>query len=210
MCVSPREKRGFWVCSFLSSLVERTLSRLTVVLSAGMLIIFAHEQATLGIQGRLCRFSRARVDRRRRDADRRGRAHDRVWPARPECAGRAGPLWLPRSRPTGISAGRAACTVPGCAPGCHGRQLRRRLYRVGGSWRRDLLVSRRHGDTARRHPAGRRRSRLVEQPGGRPRFDLDAPESDVVATMLRLAAGDMSEPALTKWLRQHLTPYPES
>lgn len=41
-------------------------------------------------------------------------------------------------------------------------------------------------------------------------FDLDAPESDVVTTMLSLAAGDLSERALAKWLRQHLTPYPES
>lgn len=41
-------------------------------------------------------------------------------------------------------------------------------------------------------------------------FDFDVPESDVVATMLRLAAGHLSEPALAKWLRQHLTPYPKS
>jgi death-on-curing protein len=39
-------------------------------------------------------------------------------------------------------------------------------------------------------------------------FDVDAQESDVVTTMLSLASGDLSERALAKWLRQHLTPYP--
>ncbi len=35
--------------------------------------------------------------------------------------------------------------------------------------------------------------------------DLDATEADVVTVMLRLAAGDISEPALAKWIRGHLT-----
>lgn len=41
------------------------------------------------------------------------------------------------------------------------------------------------------------------------RLDLEAPEDDVVATMVRLAAGDLSEAALAKWIRQHVQPYRE-
>lgn len=40
-------------------------------------------------------------------------------------------------------------------------------------------------------------------------LDLEAPEDDVVATMVRLAAGDLSEAALAKWIRQHVQPYRE-
>lgn len=41
-------------------------------------------------------------------------------------------------------------------------------------------------------------------------YDLDVPESDVVAVILRLASGEVTEAVLAKWLRRHLTPYPES
>jgi death on curing protein len=41
-------------------------------------------------------------------------------------------------------------------------------------------------------------------------FDLDAPEPDVVATMLKLAAGDLSEAGLAKWLRAHLVPHSDA
>ena len=39
--------------------------------------------------------------------------------------------------------------------------------------------------------------------------DLEAPEPEVVTVMLTLAAGDLSEAALAKWLRVHLVPQPE-
>ncbi len=39
-------------------------------------------------------------------------------------------------------------------------------------------------------------------------YDLEAPETEVVAVMLKLAAGDLSEAALAKWLKLHLVPYP--
>lgn len=39
--------------------------------------------------------------------------------------------------------------------------------------------------------------------------DLEAPEGDVVAVMLKLAAGELSEVALAKWLRVHLVPHHE-
>jgi death-on-curing protein len=41
-------------------------------------------------------------------------------------------------------------------------------------------------------------------------YDLVASEADVVAVVLELAAGDLSEPVLAKWLRQHLVAYPET
>jgi death on curing protein len=40
-------------------------------------------------------------------------------------------------------------------------------------------------------------------------YDLEAAEPDVVAVMLKLAAGELSEAALAKWLRVHLAPCPE-
>jgi len=40
-------------------------------------------------------------------------------------------------------------------------------------------------------------------------FDLEVPEADVVAVMLKLAAGELTEAALAKWLRVHLVPYPK-
>lgn len=40
-------------------------------------------------------------------------------------------------------------------------------------------------------------------------YDLEAPEAEVVAVMLKLAAGDLSEAALAKWLKLHLVPYSE-
>lgn len=39
--------------------------------------------------------------------------------------------------------------------------------------------------------------------------DLEAAEPDVVTVMLKLAAGELSEAALAKWLRVHLAPCPE-
>ena len=39
--------------------------------------------------------------------------------------------------------------------------------------------------------------------------DLDAPESEVVAMMLNLAAGGLSEVTLARWLRKYCGPYPE-
>ena len=40
-------------------------------------------------------------------------------------------------------------------------------------------------------------------------YDLEAPEGEVVATMVRLAAGDLTEAALARWLRQRVVPYRE-
>lgn len=40
-------------------------------------------------------------------------------------------------------------------------------------------------------------------------YDLEAPEPDVVTVTLKLAAGELSEAALTKWLRSHLVPHRE-
>ncbi|MCC7142267.1 MAG: type II toxin-antitoxin system death-on-curing family toxin [Candidatus Eisenbacteria bacterium] len=40
-------------------------------------------------------------------------------------------------------------------------------------------------------------------------FDLEAPEPNVVTVMLMVAAGDLSEAALAKWLRVHLVPQTE-
>ena len=40
--------------------------------------------------------------------------------------------------------------------------------------------------------------------------DLDAGEPDVVATVERLAAGRLSEAALTDWFREHIRPLPEA
>lgn len=37
-------------------------------------------------------------------------------------------------------------------------------------------------------------------------YDLEAPEGEVVATMVRLAAGDLTEAALARWLRQRVVP----
>ena len=37
-------------------------------------------------------------------------------------------------------------------------------------------------------------------------WDLDAPEIEVVSTMLAAAAGRCSEPELTEWLRKHIVP----
>ena len=37
--------------------------------------------------------------------------------------------------------------------------------------------------------------------------EIDAPEEQVVAVMLQLAAGRMNEPALAKWIRDHMTPH---
>jgi death on curing protein len=39
--------------------------------------------------------------------------------------------------------------------------------------------------------------------------DLEAPEAEVVTVMLKVAAGDLSEAALAKWLRVHLVPQTE-
>jgi death on curing protein len=39
--------------------------------------------------------------------------------------------------------------------------------------------------------------------------DLDAPEAEVVATMLKVASGDLTESALARWVREHLVPYVE-
>ena len=36
------------------------------------------------------------------------------------------------------------------------------------------------------------------------RFELDAPEPDVVAIMQGVAAGEVDEPALAQWVRDHL------
>jgi death-on-curing protein len=41
-------------------------------------------------------------------------------------------------------------------------------------------------------------------------WDLEAPEADVVAIMLALAAGRCSEAELVEWLRSHIFPYSES
>jgi death-on-curing protein len=41
-------------------------------------------------------------------------------------------------------------------------------------------------------------------------YDVEASEADVVAVVLKLAAGDLSERALAKWLREHLVAYPKS
>jgi death-on-curing protein len=35
---------------------------------------------------------------------------------------------------------------------------------------------------------------------------IDAPEEEVVATILSLASGDLDEPGLAAWLRDHVTP----
>lgn len=40
-------------------------------------------------------------------------------------------------------------------------------------------------------------------------FDLDAPEPSVVTLMLRLAAGELSEAVLAKWLRSHAVHHEE-
>jgi death on curing protein len=40
-------------------------------------------------------------------------------------------------------------------------------------------------------------------------YDLEAPEPDVVTVMLKVAAGELSEAALAKWLRVHLVLQPE-
>jgi death-on-curing protein len=39
------------------------------------------------------------------------------------------------------------------------------------------------------------------------RWDLDAPEPEVVRVMLAVAAGEMPEPALADWVRQHMTSF---
>ena len=39
--------------------------------------------------------------------------------------------------------------------------------------------------------------------------DLETSEADVVTLMLKLAAGELSEAALARWLRVHLSPYRE-
>jgi len=41
-------------------------------------------------------------------------------------------------------------------------------------------------------------------------LELDAPEPDVVATLLKLAAGELSEEELSKWLRAHVVPHSDS
>lgn len=38
-------------------------------------------------------------------------------------------------------------------------------------------------------------------------YELEAPEGEVVTTMLRLAGGQLSETALASWIRKHLVPY---
>jgi death on curing protein len=40
-------------------------------------------------------------------------------------------------------------------------------------------------------------------------YDLEASEPDVVTVILKLAAGELSEAALAKWLRIHLASCPE-
>jgi len=40
--------------------------------------------------------------------------------------------------------------------------------------------------------------------------EIDAPEEEVVALMLKLATGRLSEAALAKWIRLHLIPYTDS
>jgi death-on-curing protein len=40
--------------------------------------------------------------------------------------------------------------------------------------------------------------------------EIDAPEEEVVAIMLKLATGRLSEAALAKWIRLHLIPYTDS
>ncbi len=40
-------------------------------------------------------------------------------------------------------------------------------------------------------------------------YDLEAPEAEVVTVMLKVAAGELSETALAKWVRVHLVPPPE-
>ncbi len=37
-------------------------------------------------------------------------------------------------------------------------------------------------------------------------YELNAPEPSVVQTMLAVAAGEATEPALTAWVREHLHP----
>lgn len=37
-------------------------------------------------------------------------------------------------------------------------------------------------------------------------FRIDAPEEEVVSLMISLASGDLDEPALADWLRNHLSP----
>jgi len=37
-------------------------------------------------------------------------------------------------------------------------------------------------------------------------YELDAPEGEVVERMLRLAAGELTEAALARWIRRHATP----
>ena len=39
-------------------------------------------------------------------------------------------------------------------------------------------------------------------------WDLDAPEAEVVATMLAVAAGERAEPELAKWLRSRMVAAP--
>ncbi len=40
-------------------------------------------------------------------------------------------------------------------------------------------------------------------------YELEVAEADVVTIMVRLAAGDLSELALAKWIRAHLVPLPK-
>jgi len=40
-------------------------------------------------------------------------------------------------------------------------------------------------------------------------FELEVPEAEVVATMLDLADGRLSEATLAQWIRRHLIPCPE-
>jgi death-on-curing protein len=37
-------------------------------------------------------------------------------------------------------------------------------------------------------------------------FRIDAPEEDVVALILSLASGNLDEPSLADWIRQHVSP----
>jgi death-on-curing protein len=37
-------------------------------------------------------------------------------------------------------------------------------------------------------------------------YRIDAPEEEVVSLILSLASGELDEPALAGWLRQHITP----
>ena len=38
-------------------------------------------------------------------------------------------------------------------------------------------------------------------------YEIDATEAEVVTVMLRLAAGELSETALTRWLQSHMVPH---